>query len=93
MISFVVVMAVAVSLQAASLPKASPEEVGLSSPRLKRVSALMQRYIDKGEIAGAVSLVARKGRVVHLEAQGVMDIDSKMKLDSTREILPNSFPT
>ena len=64
-------------LFAASLPKSSPEEVGLSADRLKRVHALVQRYIDKGEIAGAVSLVARRGRVAHLEAQGVMDLETK----------------
>src|SRR5205809_8145858 len=40
-------------LFAASLPKSSPEEVGLSADRLKRVHALVQRYIDKAEIAGA----------------------------------------
>jgi CubicO group peptidase (beta-lactamase class C family) len=65
---------------AATLPKANPEDVGISSERLQRVRALLQRYIDKGEIAGAVSLVARKGRVVHLEAQGVMDVETKKPL-------------
>src|SRR5258708_18671772 len=62
---------------AASLPKSNPEDVGLSAGRLKRVHALVERYIDKGEIAGAVSLVARRGRVAHFEAQGVMDLDTK----------------
>ncbi len=62
---------------AASLPKSSPEEVGLSTERLKRVHALVQRYIDKGEIAGAVSLVARRGHVAHFEAQGVTDLETR----------------
>jgi len=60
-------------LTGATLPKAAPEEVGISADRLTRVSALMKRYIDNGEIAGSVTLVARKGRIAHLEAQGVMD--------------------
>ena len=64
-------------LFAASLPKSNPEDVGLSADRLKRVHLLVQRYIEKGEIAGAVSLVARRGRVAHLEAQGVMDLETK----------------
>lgn len=69
---------------AATLPKSAPEEVGLSSARLKRVNALVQRYIDKGEIAGAVSLVARKGRIAYFESQGVADLESKqpMKTDT-----------
>lgn len=64
----------------ATLPKSAPEEVGLSTDRLKRVSTLVQRYIDKGEIAGAVSLVARRGRMVYLESQGVSDLDSKQPM-------------
>ncbi len=59
-------------LQAAEddLPMASPESVGMSSERLERINAYFQRYIDANQIAGAVTLVARKGKVVHYEAQG-----------------------
>jgi CubicO group peptidase (beta-lactamase class C family) len=64
-------------LLAATLPKSAPEEVGLSADRLKRVHALVQRYIDKGEIAGAISLVARRGRIAHFEAQGVMNLETR----------------
>jgi CubicO group peptidase (beta-lactamase class C family) len=53
-----------------TLPMASPEEVGMSSERLQRVSALMQRNIDDDLLAGTVSLIARHGKVAHLEAQG-----------------------
>jgi len=67
-------------LAAAALPKANPEDVGLSAERLKRVHALLERYIDQGEIAGAVSLVARRGRVVHWEAQGLMDLESRQPM-------------
>ncbi len=65
---------------AATLPKVTPDEVGLSSERLQRVRALMQRYIDQKEIAGAVTLVARKGRLAHLEAQGVADLETRQPL-------------
>jgi CubicO group peptidase (beta-lactamase class C family) len=59
------------------LPTAKPEEVGLSSERLSRIHATLQSYIDDNKLAGAVTLVARKGRIVHFQAQGVMDIESK----------------
>jgi CubicO group peptidase (beta-lactamase class C family) len=49
---------------------AKPESVGMSSERLERLDAAMQRYIDADMVAGTVTLVARKGEVVHLEAQG-----------------------
>ena len=58
------------------LPRANPEDVGMSSARLDRVSAMMQRYIDEELLAGTVTLIARHGKVVHLEAQGLRDKES-----------------
>ena len=52
------------------LPFDKPENVGVSSGRLERLSASMQRYIDSDLLAGTVTLIARKGKVVHLESQG-----------------------
>jgi CubicO group peptidase (beta-lactamase class C family) len=70
-------LAAACTLTAATLPTSKPEDAGMSAERLARVNQLIDRYIQKGEIAGAVSLVARRGRVVHFEAQGVADIATK----------------
>ena len=70
----------ALPLFAAVIPKVAPEETGLSAKRLERVRAVLQRYIDRGEIAGAVSLVARHGKIGHFEAQGVSDIVTKAPL-------------
>jgi len=58
---------------AGRLPSTRPEEAGMSSPRLQRIHAGIQRYLDRQEIAGAVTLVARRGRIVHLEAHGLSD--------------------
>lgn len=55
---------------AADLPMAQPESVGISSERLQRIDDYFQRFVDEGKIAGAVSLVARKGKVVHHSAVG-----------------------
>jgi len=62
---------------ASSVPTAKPEDVGISSERLQRISQMIQRRIAAGEMTGAVAIVARKGKIVHLEAQGVMDLDTK----------------
>ena len=56
--------------QAQHLPMTQPESVGMSSKRFERLDAAMQRYIDADMVAGTVTLVARKGEVVHLKAQG-----------------------
>ena len=78
----------------ASTPTARPEEVGLSAERLKRVTELMQRHIDAKTFSGAVTLVARHGRVAHFEAQGVMDLESKkpMQKDSIFRIMSMTKP-
>jgi CubicO group peptidase (beta-lactamase class C family) len=56
---------------------AKPEDVGLSTERLVRVTEMMKRHVAASEISGGVTLVARHGRIAHLEAVGVMDADSK----------------
>ncbi len=58
---------------AQGLSVAKPESVGLSSERLERIGAAVQQSIDKKRIAGAVTLVARRGHVAWLKAQGMMD--------------------
>ncbi len=68
----------ALSLEGAgSVMTAKPEDVGLSSERLARIHEAVQRHIDAGSLSGAVTLVARHGKIAHLEAHGVMDIESK----------------
>ncbi len=73
---------------------ATPQSVGLSSERLQRVHELVERTIAAGEIAGAVTLVARNGQVAYLEAQGVMDLQSKrpMQPDSMFRLASMSKP-
>src|SRR3954447_1612472 len=52
----------------------SPEEVGLSSLALARIDEhLSSRYIAPGKIAGALTLVARRGKVAFLSPLGQMD--------------------
>ncbi len=61
----------------AALTVDRPETVGLSSDRLARIHATMQRYIDRHEIAGAVTLVARHGHIAWFDSQGTIDLQSK----------------
>jgi CubicO group peptidase (beta-lactamase class C family) len=67
----------AVPLSAASIQSSKPEDVGFSSERLGRIHEAVQRHIDAHDISGAVTLVARKGRVAYFEAHGLMDLASK----------------
>src|SRR3984893_3001564 len=55
------------------LPRAKPEDVGLSSERLARIGATLKADIDKGRIPGAVIAIARRGKLVALDAYGWRD--------------------
>ena len=72
--SVTVALAVSVStwqLRAAEdLPTVTPESVGMSSDRLQKIDDYFQRFVDDNQIAGAVTLVARRGKVVHYSAVG-----------------------
>jgi CubicO group peptidase (beta-lactamase class C family) len=63
----------AIATRSDVIVEAAPEDVGMSSAGLSNVSRLVQRYIDEGKLPGAISLVARRGQVVHFETYGNMD--------------------
>ncbi|MYD98296.1 MAG: beta-lactamase family protein [Gammaproteobacteria bacterium] len=58
------------------LPVAEAESVGMSTARLQRIDTAMQRHIDAGKIQGAVTALARRGKVVHFKAHGLMDVEA-----------------
>ena len=55
------------------LPHGSPEDVGMSTERLKEIDDLVQEYIDDGRVRGVVIGITRRNKVVYLEAHGVID--------------------
>jgi CubicO group peptidase (beta-lactamase class C family) len=72
----------------------APEEVGFSSSRLGRIGEVMQRYVDQGKLAGLLTLVARYGKVVHLERFGMTDLEASkpMQLDTIFRIYSMTKP-
>jgi CubicO group peptidase (beta-lactamase class C family) len=78
----------------AATPTARPEDVGFSSERLTRIGELMQRHIDAKTFSGAVSLVARNGRIAYFDARGTMDIESNkpMQRDAIFRIMSMTKP-
>ena len=59
--------------RAQELPRATPESVGLSPQGLDEATRGLQSHVDAGDIAGVVAAVARRGRLVYLEALGELD--------------------
>src|SRR5262245_22657109 len=90
----VVLVAVLAWPISAAPPTAKPEDVGFAAERLNRINDLMQRHITAGSFSGAVTLVARNGRVARLEAQGLMDIESRkpMQKDAIFQIMSMTKP-
>src|SRR5919201_1755837 len=62
--------------------EAAPEDVGMSTPGLHNLSRLVQSYIDDGKLPGAISLVVRRGKVVHSETYGNMDDERRKPMRS-----------
>jgi CubicO group peptidase (beta-lactamase class C family) len=89
-----IVILLALAMTAASVPVGRPEDLGLSSARLPRITEVIQRYIAANEISGAVTIVARRGRVAHFEAHGLMDIESRapMRKDAIFRIASMTKP-
>ena len=81
-------------LAAEDLPTAAPESVGMSSERLQRIDEYFQRFVDEGKIAGAVSLVARHGKVVHHSAVGMnhLEVETPMSTDQIFVLMSMTKP-
>jgi CubicO group peptidase (beta-lactamase class C family) len=69
-----------------------PEDVGLSTARLARISNMMRTDIDEKKIAGAVVLVARHGKIAYLESFGRADTDKPMQKDTMFRICSMTKP-
>ena len=63
-------------ISAQELESASPEEVGVSSDRINRLTNVMQEYVDQNKMSGAVALVARKNKIIYYNAVGKSDLEN-----------------
>jgi len=72
----------------------SPQTLGFSPERLARANRQLQAYIDQGKLAGAVTLVARRGQIAQLDALGsaVMDLSRAMTTDAIFRIYSMTKP-
>src|SRR4051812_44094275 len=63
------------ALAPAQASPAPPSDLvqGFSRERLQRIAVTMKRLVDANEFPGAVTLIARRGEVVHFDAVGFRD--------------------
>src|SRR5690242_14455932 len=62
---------------AQGLPRARPEDVGLSSAALERITTTLQSYVDSGKYPGFLAVIARHGKVAYLASVGWMDVEHR----------------
>src|SRR5262245_34174921 len=77
------------------LPRADkPEDVGLSSERLQRLTDTLKSDIDKGIVPGAVALIARRGKIAYETALGYRDREAgtPMELDTIFRVASMTKP-
>jgi CubicO group peptidase (beta-lactamase class C family) len=72
----------AIAVESERFLEAVPEDVGMSTHGLRNVTRLVQRYIDDEKLPGAISLVARRNKVVHFETYGLMDAERRRPMQS-----------
>jgi CubicO group peptidase (beta-lactamase class C family) len=62
---------------AGELPRAEPQQVGLSAERLTKLTTDLKKLVDDGKISGGVALIARHGKVAYVTAFGYQDVAKK----------------
>ena len=94
LVASLVVTAVSSTCRAEELPKAEPAEVGLSAKALEGIEPALQKIVNDGEIAGAVALVMRHGKVAYVGVVGDRDLasDASMTEDTIFAIASMSKP-
>ena len=60
----------------------APEDAGFSTERLERIRPVMQGYVDDGRVPGFLTVVARRGKIVHFETVGMRDIENKKPVEA-----------
>jgi CubicO group peptidase (beta-lactamase class C family) len=71
--AFLIPLLLVAQLAGEGLLRAKPEDVGLSAGRLQRLTDTFQGYVKDGKLAGAVVLIARRGKIAYLQAFGQRD--------------------
>ena len=79
-------------LGAQPLPVAKPEQVGMSSQKLAKISQVLKKEADDGSFRGAVVMVARKGKLVYQDAVGMQTVSAKMTPEAIFRIYSMTKP-
>jgi CubicO group peptidase (beta-lactamase class C family) len=78
--AFLLTLAFVVSAQG-QLPVTSPQRAGFDPARLDVLHALTKRFVEEGQHAGAITLLARDGKLVDFQAYGYRDLEKRLPME------------
>jgi len=76
------IFTLASQVSADNLSYGTPESVGMSSERLARIAPVLNQYVDDGELVGVVSMISRRGEIVHFDQYGDINKDTGQDVES-----------
>jgi len=68
------ILALSCAVRAAEIPEAPPQTEGVSPTKLASAENAVKELVDKKEFAGAITLVARNGKIVEWRAYGMANL-------------------
>lgn len=66
--------------ESGELPYSKPEQVGMSSSGLRKIEESVGKHLDANRLSGAVTMVLKDGKVVHLESHGFRDLEESIPM-------------
>ena len=76
------------------MPVGNPQQLGFDEDRLAQIGPAMQQFVDKQKVPNLVTLLARRGQIVHFESRGVLDLEkgNPVGKDSLFRMFSNTKP-
>ena len=80
---------------ATPLPLGDPKDLGFDPERLSRIAPAMEAFVADARVPNLVTLLARRGRIVHHHACGVLDLDEDAPagVDTLFRMCPTPSPS
>src|SRR5216117_2805172 len=79
-LALLLTLALVVSARA-QLPATSPSRAGFDPTRLEVLHAITKRFVEEGQHAGAITLLARNGKLVDFQAFGYRDLENRLPME------------
>ena len=80
--AFLLILACAVAVSVrAQLPNTSPKAAGFDPARLEVLRQTTKRFVDQGQHAGIITLLARNGKIVDFQTYGYRDVEKRLPME------------